>query len=268
MSGRLSGRTALVVGGAVGIGAAVVRAFSDEGARVLLVDIDASRGAALAADLVAGGADVHFRHGDQGSEADVDAAVADCLDAWGRLDVALANAGIGVSRRVVQLPLTEWQRVIDVNLTGSFLVARGALRVMEPQRRGSILLTSSPHAFATSAVASAYAASKAGILGLVRALAVEAAPFGIRVNALVPGATDTPMVRDYAAAASDPEAAIAAFASIHAMKRLARPDEVAAAAVFLASDEASFTTGTEIHVDGGLLAQLPGGIVYRDETPS
>jgi NAD(P)-dependent dehydrogenase (short-subunit alcohol dehydrogenase family) len=189
------------------------------------------------------------------------------MDVWGRLDIALANAGIGVTRRVAQLPLAEWQRVIDVNLTGSFLVARAALRVMEPRGSGSVLLTSSPHAFATSAVACAYAASKAGILGLVRALAVEAAPFGIRVNALVPGATDTPMVRDYAAAASDPEAAIAAFASIHAMKRLTRPEEVAAAAVFLASDEASFTTGTAIHIDGGLLAQLPGGIEYREESP-
>jgi NAD(P)-dependent dehydrogenase (short-subunit alcohol dehydrogenase family) len=136
---------------------------------------------------------------------------------------------------------------------------------METQRSGSILLTSSPHAFATSAVASAYAASKAGILGLVRALAVEAAPFGVRVNALVPGATDTPMVRDYAAGSPDPAAAIEAFASIHAIKRLARPEEVAAAAVFLASDDASFTTGSAIHVEGGLLAQLPGGVRYRED---
>ena len=266
MTERLAGRTAVVVGGAVGIGAAVVRRFATEGARVVLVDIDAERGAALAAELTAVGTDVRFRRGDQASEADVDGAVADCVATWGRLDIMLANAGIGVSQRASRLSLAEWQRVIDVNLTGSFLAARAALRVMEPQQSGSILLTSSPHAFATSAVASAYAASKAGILGLVRALAVEAAPFGVRVNAIVPGATDTPMVRDYAAAAPDPEAALAAFASIHAFKRLARPEEVAAAAVFLASDEASFTTGTAIHVDGGLLAQLPGGVEYREES--
>jgi NAD(P)-dependent dehydrogenase (short-subunit alcohol dehydrogenase family) len=231
-----------------------------------MVDVDDPRGTALAAELTAHGAAVRFRLGDQASEADVDASVEDCIAAFGRLDVMHANAGIGITRRASELSLDDWRRAIDVNLTGSFLAARAALRVMERQRSGSILLTASPHAFATSPIASAYAASKAGILGLVRALAVEAAPYGVRVNALVPGATDTPMVRDYIAAAPDPEAALATFASIHAFKRLARPEEVAAAAVFLASDDSSFTTGSAIHVDGGLLAQLPGGVEYREDT--
>jgi NAD(P)-dependent dehydrogenase (short-subunit alcohol dehydrogenase family) len=248
----------------VGIGAATVRAFVAEGARVVMADIDVARGEELAAALRGSGSDVRFVAADQSSEQDVEAVIDVCETAFGGVDVVHANAGVGITRRVVDLSLEEWQRAIDVNLTGSFLVARAALRRMEPRQRGSIILTSSPHAHATSAVASAYAASKAGILGLVRALAVEAAPSGVRVNALVPGATDTPMVRDYAAASPDPDEALRAFASIHAIKRLVRPEEVASAAVFLASDESSFTTGSAIYVEGGLLAQLPGGIAYRE----
>jgi NAD(P)-dependent dehydrogenase (short-subunit alcohol dehydrogenase family) len=255
----------VIIGSAAGIGAATVRAFAAEGARVLMVDVDADRGAALAAELSQTGSDVRFQAGDQASERDVDAAIAACVDAWGRLDVVHANAGVGVSRRVAELPLADWQRSIDVNLTGSFLAARAALRVMEPRRSGSIVLTASPHAFATSPVASAYAASKAGILGLVRAVAVEAAAFDVRINAVVPGATDTPMVRDYAAASEDPEATLEAFADTHAIKRLTRPEEVAAAVVFLASDEASFTTGSALHVDGGALARLASPVEYREE---
>jgi 3-oxoacyl-[acyl-carrier protein] reductase len=265
---RFVDRAVVVVGSAVGIGAATVRAFAAEGARVLMVDVDRERGEALASALCAEGADVRFLHGDQASEADMDEAVRRCVEAFGRIDVMHANAGVGIGRRIAELPLAEWQRAIDVNLTGSFLAARAALREMIPAGRGSIVLTSSPHALATSPIASAYAASKAGILGLVRALAVEAAPHGVRANAVIPGATDTPMVREYAASRPDPAAELRTFASIHAIARLARPEEVAAAVLFLASDEASFTTGSVVSVDGGLLARLPGGVEYAETEAS
>jgi 2-keto-3-deoxy-L-fuconate dehydrogenase len=124
---------------------------------------------------------------------------------------------------------------------------------------GAIVITSSPHAVNTVPDAAAYAASKGGTLALTRALALEGAPHGIRVNALLPGAIDTPMLRREAAAARDPEAQVERFAAIHPLNRLGRPEEVAAAAVFLASDAASFITGTGLSVDGGLLAAQPGG---------
>ena len=256
---RFEGEVAVVTGGAKGIGAATVRAFVREGARAVAVDVDEAAGRALERELAP---QVRFLAGDVADEAVSDEAAGTALSAFGRLDFVHANAGIGASVRAVALPLGEWQRVLDVNVTGAFLAARAGLRAMAPARSGSIVLTSSPHALATNPATSAYAASKAGLLGLTRSLALEAAATGIRVNAVLPGAIDTPMVRSFIDASDDPPALERRFASLSPLCRLGRPEEIAEAVLFLASGAASFVTGAVLAVDGGLLARLAGDIAY------
>jgi NAD(P)-dependent dehydrogenase (short-subunit alcohol dehydrogenase family) len=254
MAGRFQGRVVAVTGGATGIGAATARAFAREGAQVTILDVNSAEGEATAAAI--GG---RFRAVDVSEEDAVREAVGEMVRDFGRLDVMHANAGIEWVKGIAQTTLCEWRRVIDVNLTGVYLACRYALLRMMEQRSGAIVVTASPHAVNTVPDAGAYAASKGGVLALTRALALEGAPYGVRVNCLLPGATDTPMLRREAQAAPDPEEQIRRFALIHPLARLCRPEEVAEAALFLASDAASFVTGAALPVDGGLLAAQPGG---------
>jgi len=178
---------------------------------------------------------------------------------YGAIDVVYANAGIEWTKDVRHTALAEWRRVIDVNLTGVFLLTRAAMQRMCDAAKGSIIVTSSPHALATVPDAGAYAASKGGVHALVRALALEGAPFQVRVNGIVPGTIDTPMVRREAQAAKDPDHQMVLMAATHPLNRLGRPEEVANLALFLASPLAEFITGSLISVDGGLMATLPSG---------
>jgi NAD(P)-dependent dehydrogenase (short-subunit alcohol dehydrogenase family) len=252
---RFDGRVVIVTGGAAGIGAACSLAFAAEGATTYVLDNTSSAGRELERQDGA----IHFRHGDVTDEDAVRSVVAEAAKEHGRLDVMHANAGIEWTKNIANTTREEWARVIDVNLTGVYLAARYAMIEMVSQRRGAIVITSSPHAFNTVPDAGAYAASKGGTLALMRALALEGAPFGVRVNALLPGAIDTPMLRREASAAPDPEHQLERFGAIHPLNRLGTPEEVAAAALFLASDAAAFVTGAALAVDGGLLAAQPGG---------
>ncbi len=257
---RFADRVVVVTGAATGIGAASARAFAREGARVTILDVNAE-GESVAQEI--GG---RFRHVDVSDEPAVRGAVEEVVADFGRIDVMHANAGIEWTKKVVDTSLEEWSRVIAVNLTGVYLACRFALAQMLRQRSGSIVITSSPHALVTVPDAGAYAASKGGVLALTRAVALEAAPHGIRVNALLPGAIDTPMLRREAAVASDPERQLEHFAAIHPLNRLGQASEIAEAALFLASDAASFITGSALAVEGGLLAVQSSGppVSYGD----
>jgi NAD(P)-dependent dehydrogenase (short-subunit alcohol dehydrogenase family) len=255
---------AVVVAGARGIGAATARALAEAGARVAVLDIDDAAGGELMSDLAADGLQAWFHCGDAADETDVEAIVEDAFQRYGRLDIVHANAGIGATALAVDLDLASWRRVIDVNLTGCFLAARAGLRRMRSARGGAIVFTSSPHALATTPASSPYAATKAGILGLTRALAVEGAAHGVRVNAVLPGAVDTPMVRDFVAAQADPAGMLRRLEAQHPLGRLCRPEEVAAAVQFLVSDASSFITGVALPVDGGLLASLATAVRYDE----
>jgi NAD(P)-dependent dehydrogenase (short-subunit alcohol dehydrogenase family) len=254
-----SGKTVVVSGGSTGIGASSVEGFARADAHVVVADVADEAGLALADSLTTLGLHVVYRHCDVSDEADVDDLFAFVRDNYGSLDVVHANAGIEWTKDVRHTSLAQWQRVLDVNLTGTFLVCRASMLVMCDQGFGSIVVTSSPHAVATVADTCAYAASKGGVNALVRALSLEGAPFGVRANAVVPGTIDTPMIRREAQASSDPDAQMVAMAAGQPLGRLGRPIEVANVALFLASPLADFITGSLVSVDGGLLAGLPSG---------
>jgi NAD(P)-dependent dehydrogenase (short-subunit alcohol dehydrogenase family) len=256
---RFTGRVVLVSGGSTGIGAASARAFAREGASVFVADVNVADGQVTVEAIRDGGGEAVFNECDVTDESAVLAVFDVMLSRHGRVDVVHANAGLELPKPIADTELDEWRRVIDVNLTGVYLVCRSAIRQMIHQRGGAIVVTSSPHAINTVPDAGAYAASKGGTLAITRALAMEGAAHGVRANALLPGAIDTPMVRREAAVAADPEEQMRRFGRIHPIARLGRPEEVAEAALFLASDAASFITGAALSVDGGLLAAQPGG---------
>ncbi|MEU6408901.1 SDR family NAD(P)-dependent oxidoreductase [Microbispora sp. NPDC046933] len=255
-----SGQTVVITGAASGIGAASATAFAAAGASVWVLDVDAGRGEALAADIVSGGGRARFLRCDVTGDADVERAVGAVLAEDGRIDVAYCNAGIGWIKPVSTTEPDEWRRVLDIDLTGAFLVARRAFLAMRPRRSGVILFTGSPHGYRTMAETSAYAAAKAGVGGLMRALALEAAPHGIRVNSLLPGAIDTPALRAEAELSGDAEDAIRRWGAVRPLGRIGRAEEVADLALFLASPAASFITGAELLVDGGAMAAQPAGL--------
>jgi NAD(P)-dependent dehydrogenase (short-subunit alcohol dehydrogenase family) len=248
---RLAGKVAVITGGASGIGLSSARIFAAEGARLVLVDRDPEALAAAATEL---GVDVLTLNGDVGDEATVEAHAAVALARFGRIDVLLTCAGISTGKNVADCDLAAWEAVLRVNLTGTFLWSRAAIRAMRQSGGGSIVLVSSQLAFAGGRANAAYLASKGAVVSLGKCMALDHVGDGIRVNVVVPGAIETPMLRRSFGRNADPAAARARSVARHPMGRLGQPEEVAKAALFLASDESSFTTGSCVMVDGGWLA--------------
>ena len=249
---RLEGKIALVTGGASGIGLATVRRFAAEGARVVAVDLDAQR----TSEAVAGLDGVTPFPADVRRSAEVEAAFAECDRLHGPLDVLVNAAGISGPTRVQATEFggdieditdEDFAEVIEVNLYGSFYALRAATRRMRPAGRGSIINVSSVGAIAPFPLQLPYPASKAGVLGMTRAAAARLAPEGIRVNAIAPGATDTPML-----SANGPEAR-QVIIDLAPMKRVASADEMAATILFLASDESAFYVGQTLSPNGGFV---------------
>lgn len=251
-AGRLAGRVAVITGGASGIGLASARRFAAEGASVALVDRDGSTLAEALAGLAP------YPAMALAGDVSVETAVAQNADAvlrrFGRIDILLAAAGFSTGTSVPETALDDWNIVIGANLTGTFLWSRAVLGPMRAQRAGSIILVGSQLAFAGGRANAAYLASKGAIVSLAQTMAADHAMEGIRVNVLVPGAIDTPLLARAFARAADPESTKARSIGRHPLGRLGRAEEVAAAALFLASDESSFTTGSCLRVDGGWLA--------------
>jgi NAD(P)-dependent dehydrogenase (short-subunit alcohol dehydrogenase family) len=256
----MSAPVALVTGAGSGIGRAVALRAAATGSSVAVLDLDADAAEHVAGEARAlGGAALAVRC-DVRDEAAVTDAFQQTVDTLGTPTRVHANAGIEVNRPVHEMSLADWQRTLEVNLTGAFLTCRAAVReLLRAQTAGSIVCTSSPSAFVGFAGGgnSAYASSKGGITAFVRALALEYASAGIRVNAVVPGATDTPMLRpasDNPPAESDAQLLSLAASQIP-LGRLARPDEIAEAVMWLFSDASSYVTGSQLVCDGGLMAK-------------
>jgi NAD(P)-dependent dehydrogenase (short-subunit alcohol dehydrogenase family) len=244
---------ALVTGGGSGIGRATAEAFVREGARVLVCDRDEQEGTRLAAELSAAGGEVRFVRTDVTREPDVEAAVARALAAFGRLDCAVNSAGVtGAGGAVQDLTLEAWSQTLLVNLTGVFLCLKHELPEMQRRGSGAIVNVASGAGLIGVPGLSPYSASKHGVLGLTRSAAQENARTGVRVNAVCPGSTDTPMLRSSMASSPGLEKIILASSPAG---RLGRPEEVAEACVWLCSDRASFVNGASLVVDGGAVAR-------------
>jgi len=247
---RLLDKVAIVTGASSGIGHAAARLFARHGARLVVSARRKTEIDALVAAIHDDGGEAVAVLGDIGEERVAEALVETAVTRFGGLHIAFNNAGtLGEIGSVFDLSLSGWREALDTNLTGAFLAAKYQVPVMLECGGGSLIFTSTfvGHTVGFPGMA-AYAASKAGLVGLIQVIAAEFGPKGIRANALLPGGTDTPMGR---AVANTPEAR-AYVESLHALKRLASPDEIAQAALHLASDESSFVTGSAFLVDGGL----------------
>lgn len=253
-TGRLAGKMAVITGGGSGIGQACAVLFAAEGAHLALVDRDAEALEQTQAILAGQGSEALLLQGDVGDEATVAAHCQMVMTRFGQIDVLFAGAGFSSGTNAPDTELAAWDAVIRASLTGSFLWSRAVLGPMRAARSGSIILVGSQLAFAGGRSNAAYLAAKGGVISLMQSMAVDHASEGIRVNAVIPGAIDTPLLRRSFARVADGAAAQAKSVARHPLGRLGQPDEVARAILFLASEEASFTTGSCLRVDGGWLA--------------
>lgn len=243
VSKRLAGRVAFITGAASGIGAACAVRLREDGATVTTLDING---------------DVDYSADVRDEEA-VSHAVNDTVERHGRLDIVVNAAGVGGGGPVHMVPIEEWERVMGINLTGTFLVCKHAAQHMLGQRSGSIINIASVEGIEGTEGGSAYNASKAGVILLTKTMAIDYGLHGIRANAICPGGVDTPLLRDLI----DPpgmEKYREAMLGAHKLGRFAQPAEIAAVAAFLASDDASFVTGHALVADGGMTAGLRPGI--------
>lgn len=247
----LDGKVAIVTGGSSGIGAAAVRRFARAGARVIVADVSDADGELVAEEVRREGGEAAFEHVDVRRGDEVGRLMESTVARFGALHVLFNNAGIGTYALVPELDPDMWEQVLAVNLTGVYLGCRAAIPHMRRAGGGAIVNTASISGERADYGFAAYNAAKAGVINLTRAIAIDHARDGIRANAICPGAIDTPLLRQMVDAIPGMEGA---YADAIPQGRFGRPEEVAEIALFLASEAASYVTGTTIVVDGGLTA--------------
>lgn len=258
MSGRLRDKVSIVTGAGQGIGRATALAFAGENAVVVVADKNTATGPAVTKEIEASGARAVFQEVDVSDQRSCDYLAAAAIERFGHVDVLVANAGVNVFSEPLSLSEADWRRCFSVDLDGVWFSVRSVLPGMVHQRMGSIVVMASCHSFGIIPNCFPYPVAKHGVVGLVRALGVQYAPQGVRVNAIAPGYVETELAQQYWATFDHPEEERARVCRLHPAGRLGRPDEVAMTAVFLASDEAPFINATTIQIDGGRSA------VYHD----
>lgn len=255
MTHRLDGKVAIITGGASGIGAAASRLFVSEGAKVIVADRQEPLDPALAQLLAEQPGDIRFVRTDVTIEADLVAAVAAAVESWGRLDAAVASAGVPGQGSDVDLTVEEWDRIFAVNARGVFLTTKHAVPAMLRGSGGSIINISSAYGIVGAPGYAAYCASKGAVRTFTKSTAIEHAAQGIRANSIHPGVIETPMLQGIFDRTEDPVATRAAYAAQQPNGFNGVPEDIAWGCVYLASDEARFVNGVELPIDGGLIAR-------------
>ena len=253
MGERFRGKVVIVTGGGSGIGRATALAFAGEGASVGVADLSQTKAFAVAAEATGAGGRALPLACDVSRAADCERAIQATESAFGPLDILVNNAGIGTTGNVLTTDPADFDRLMTVNVKGTYLMSRAALAVMVPRRRGAIVNAGSIAGLRAVADRAAYVTTKFAVVGLTKAMALDHVKDGIRVNAVCPGTTLTPWIDERLAEASDKDAAMATLVARQPMGRLGTAEEMAAAYLFLAADESSFTTGTTLVVDGGFM---------------
>jgi 3-oxoacyl-[acyl-carrier protein] reductase len=249
---KLMDRIAVVTGAGSGIGWATALMFAREGARVAVVDLEEATAKATAEEIERAGGQALAIRADVSKAADNEALVGQTLARWGQLDIFYANAGVPQFPTPIEdVEEATFDRIMSVNVKGVFLGAKYALRVMKRQKSGVFLVTASTSAIRPRPGVQSYSASKGAVVTLVKSLALESAPFGVRVVAIAPVATETPMLATFMGKTAVDEEGMTRYRATVPLGRLNTPDDLAKAAVFLASDDAAMITGTCIEVDGG-----------------
>jgi len=249
---EFAGKVIVITGGGSGIGHGTALLFACERSRVAVLDRNDSNSQETLNQIKAAGGEGLFIKADVSRSAEVFPAMKTIVERWGRIDVLFANAAVQINKPLAETTEEDWDETIDVNLKGAFLCCKHVIPVMREQKQGSIVICSSGHAFETYPNYTAYAATKGGLVAFMRAAALDCAPYGIRVNCIIPGATDSPLLRYHLRNCPEDEQRI--LASIP-LRRFATPEDIAKGVRFLASSDASYITGTWLAVDGGLLAQ-------------
>ncbi|WP_375102519.1 SDR family NAD(P)-dependent oxidoreductase [Paenibacillus sp. RS8] len=250
---RLKDKIVIITGAGSGIGKSTAVLFASEGATVVIADVQEDSGKAAVAEIKASGGNALFIPCDV-TDASSTTGMADrVFQAFGQIDVLFNNAGISGVGTVHEVAEEVWERVMRVNVTGVFLTCKAVLPYMMKSKKGSIINMSSGIAEIGVAERASYSASKGAVLSLTKAMQVDYAPYGIRINALLPGTIMTPFVEGYLKASLDPEASVAAIKRRQLSGELGKPEDVARAALFLASDESEFVMGSPLYVDGGLV---------------
>lgn len=251
---KFAGKRAVVTGGAGGIGRATALAFANEGASVAIVDIDGDGAAAVAADICAAGGQASGFRCDVSDETEVKATIGAVVAVLGGIDILFNNAGIAKRTTAVETAIEDWDLSFAVNVRSVFLMSKHAIPHMEAAGGGAIVNTGSGWGLKGGARALPYCATKGAVVNMTRAMAIDHGPANIRVNSVNPGDTDTKMLRDEAQQIGWTESAFLEDAADRPLRRMGRPEEIAAAVLWLASDDASFVTGAALVVDGGGIA--------------
>ena len=253
-AGRLRGKVALITGAASGIGRASALLFAREGAAVAVVDVNEEAGREVAAAIMSSGGRAVFERADVTRAADCERAVRAAAKQFGALHILFNNAGIIRRASVLDLSEADWDRVMEVNVKSIFLMSKFAIPAMEKSGGGSIVNTASGWGLAAGPKAASYCASKGAVVLLTKAMAIDHGPQNIRVNCICPGDTDTAMLRNEAQQLGAAADRFLQEAAVRPLQRVGKPEEIAQAALYLASEAASFVTGTALVVDGGGLA--------------
>ena len=244
---RLKNKVAIITGASMGLGEAIALLFAREGARVTVADIADEKGEETVGQIEAEGGEATFMHVDVSQTADVERMVNATVETFGHLDILVSNVGLQVNKNVVDTTEEEWDHVLNTNLRSMFLCSKWAIPQMIKNGGGNIVLISSLSGLVGNAQQASYNASKHGVIGLAKCMAIDHAPDNIRVNVVCPGSMNTPLNLTI------PEEKLAPYKNLNLQKRFADPSEVATAALYLASDEASYATGSVMVVDGGYM---------------